>query len=69
MKSIFVTIFLSLHSPTGAPFYVRTLEILAITVPQPNRSGPGIGANILVHDTWFSVRETPNEIMRAIDND
>lgn len=67
MTRFLLGLFLLLHSPTGAPLYIAWREVVAVTTPQPSRSGPGIGANVLAHDTWFSVRETPEQIVAAID--
>lgn len=69
MTRFLLGLFLLLHSPAGTPLYVAWREVVAVTAPQPRMSGPGIGANILAHDTWFAVRETPEQIVSAADHE
>ena len=57
--------FVILHSPTGKRIFINPNEVMSIG--DPIGGGKGARAEVVVHDRMYYVRETPEEVVKLVE--
>lgn len=65
--AIVVGAFIILHAPNGDEIHVNGGEVMLITPGGPPLTTPGCKSDVLVHDKWVCVKESPREVRRLIE--
>lgn len=60
---------LALHAPNGDEIYVKGDEVVLITPGGPPLTTSGCRTDLVVHDKWICVKETPKEVRRLVEGD
>jgi hypothetical protein len=68
VAAILLGVLITLHTPTGQEVYVNADEIMIIRSPIPYFTARGVGAEVVAHDREISVRETPAEVKRLVED-
>lgn len=67
LATILFGVLITLHTPSGNEMFVNADEIMVIRSPIPYFAAKGVGAEVIAHDREISVRETPGEVKRLIE--
>ncbi len=58
--------FILLHGPDGAETWFRAEEIIYVAHADKVRWGPKARSVVLMHDTWFAVSESVEEVLSKL---